>query len=158
MRHKIFQFEGKDGNWWFLTLLPLMLFFAIALYISWNKKNFSTIIPLLVQQLILYTVIFSSTDLGLRIRYGKNDYSFWKNLSLMLPGSILLLWIYSDESAAWILFAPSIIMVYFSVWLANHNPYNWIDKKLLKSASEDTSQNISSRLKRTKDFGGIKLK
>ena len=84
----------RDLQWWGFTLLPILIIIPIVLVYNWKFRNANQILLLLLQQLSAYSIILSSTDLGLKFKSKDKLGPIFFPLIIIIFASILLTCVY----------------------------------------------------------------
>lgn len=123
----------RTGDWWFFTFLPLIVF---GIIIFWSFDQVGSIFLLFTQQLFFFSLILSSTEIGLRFRvtsYQEEENKFkviWPSLLILIASALLLIGVYLREDIfnkfSLLLFGVSILCTIGSIWLSNQNIFSGI--------------------------------
>lgn len=125
---RMIPYRLKDLDAWTFLLLPIivMLFFMPIVFLV--NRSIEQISILLTQQLLIYSIIISTTDLGIKFK-SSEDYNITPPLLLMLSSLISLACLYIAEysiktsiSEIYQYLTVSIIITYFVILLASNNP------------------------------------
>ena len=123
---KFFVFGKRGIDWWFFTLLPIVVILFIAVYIyslDVGKQGVSReVFILITQQLLAYALILSCNELRLRAEAKEPYYPVCPPLFLILATLLLLSRIYTRQDYIALMFFLSVIMSYFAVLLYSNNP------------------------------------
>ena len=123
-----FKFEEREVDWWFFTLLPILLIICVSFVIFSVSKDFSEVVILATEQLLLYSIILSSADLGLKSRSKEKQLQIAHPFSLILFSFTTLVCFYINKKEPDYLFIIyiylflSIIVAFVSIVLYNNNP------------------------------------
>lgn len=129
---QLYDFKERDFDWWIFTLLPLVLTLIITPVIYAQIKNLTPIFILLIQQLLNYSIILSSTDLGLRSKSNRKKRQIAPPFLIILIALITLVCTYiyfeqiiDSDGLIYLSFLISIIFAYLSILLYNNNPESY---------------------------------
>jgi hypothetical protein len=130
LKREIFSFESRDFDWWCFTLLPVLIFIPISIFVFVKYSNLISVLLLITGQLLSYSTVLSSTDLGLRSKSNENkNHQIGRPflLIIFLFGALLNLYLNLDSISEsfqyvsfYLIFAT--ITTYISIYLYNHNP------------------------------------
>lgn len=67
MIKKLFEFQKRDFDWWFFTFLPIILILGLSIFMLqyWNIQKTLIVIS---EQLLLYSIVLTCTDLGIKFK------------------------------------------------------------------------------------------
>ena len=92
--------EDRGYDWWFFTLVPLMFSFIAAGILYFLGTPSLDVIIFLVEQIIVFSLILSTTDLGIRFKNKKaNQEPIGKSLLQIFLGLFLLVVFYIHKPA-----------------------------------------------------------
>lgn len=144
------KFEKRTMDWWIYTLLPIVLSFCLSFIIYSISKNFVQILLMLVQQFLSYSIILSSTDMG--ITKGQDRHSRGCPWLIVIFSLTVLVCVYINETviisdiwAPWLYLLVSIVMVYFSILSYNTNPES---SNLGPSSFSEQKNNVEEKAQR----------
>lgn len=163
---QVFDFQKRDLDWWFFTLLPIILTLLITPVIYSQIKSLIPILILLIQQLLNYSIILSSTDLGLRSKSNRKRRQIAPPFLIILISLITLVctYIYFEQivKSDWlkyISFTVSIIFAYLSILLYNNNPESYtLEPDVFIKAKEESEKKAQEIFESPKTESSIDAK
>ena len=146
---KIINFEFYDSDWWFFTLLPVVIAIIVSILAFWSFKNTNNALLIITKQLLSYSIILSSTDLSLKFKSSENKrYQIAPTLLLIFIALAVLIQFYTTNPESTtssfvsitIYLIISVILSYWSVYLYNHNPESITAAIITKSKGEQEKE------------------
>jgi len=153
-------FKEREADWWVYTLLPiiLILFFAFLVFLKIGEKNEFFI--MLIEQFLLYSIILSSTDVGLRSKSLEIKQRTAPPLLIIILAAIALTFFYTNKDVVinrlWIIsiyFMGSLITSFLSILLYYKNP-----ESSIFAPQKFTDQKARSEAQMEKEFKSPKRK
>lgn len=147
--------KKRTSDWWFFTLLPLMLFILIFFLVRADSKV--SMLVLLTQQFYFYSVILSSTEIGLRFKLNQDmeeENKFknsWQGIFILIFSSFLLGVSFFREDIfnnyRYYFFITSLIFTIGSIWLTNQNEYSGVGNFNFREQRNKKTEEFSKRVK-----------
>lgn len=155
--------ERRSPDWWFFTLIPLFIF-GIIIFLAY-LSGISDLSLLITQQLFFYSLILSSTEIGIRFRINQHEEEkmfkgCWSGFTILITSAILLPTTYLLEK----LFNENVILFLIisslctlgSVWMSNKNKYSGIPD--YSGEKKETQENFSKKVESTtEEYKGVKV-
>lgn len=124
----LYSFREREIDWWIFTLLPIVLIIIVSI-LMFDSFGFVSAIILFAQQILAFSIVLSSTDLGLKSRDIDNKQSIGIPLLIIIISLTGLIYFYLFEARLIesdykiiIGVSLSVLMSYFSILLYNNNP------------------------------------
>lgn len=162
----LFDFQKRENDWWFFALLPIFLTLIITPIIYSQLKSIEQILMVVMQQFLNYSIILSSTDLGLRSKSHRAKSQINPPLVIIFITLIALVctYIYYEQIlTSYILkfgtLIVSIIFAYTSILLYNNNPDSYYpDSEILINKKEESERKAQEKFESPKAESTIKAK
>jgi len=156
--------KKRSGDWWFFILLPLFVFGIISFLLYIDGK--SNIILPLTQYIYFYSLILSSTEIGLRsVMKAKlgSEVEFkgaWFGLLVLIISTILLMIIYFKEDIfnayPYMFFIISFFPLLGAIWSSNQNEYSIIPN--FREKRQENEENFSKKVETpVKEYREVKI-
>jgi len=125
--------QKRSLDWWFFTLLPIILLLLIIPVIYSIFNNAHQILILLIQQLLFYSIILSSTDLGLKTKSRDPKNQIAHSLFIILFAPIVLICVYINQETImelgnikYLYLCVSMLTGFSSILLYKDNPESYL--------------------------------
>ena len=125
------KIKKRTKDWWFFILLPLLVF-GVSNIFSYSSGE--ELIFIVVQQLFFYSLVLSSTEIGIRNRANLNEEQIqfrdiWSSVGIVIFSALFLIGVnQGDIFIKWKYFflIISIIFALGSILLSNQNDLSGI--------------------------------
>lgn len=163
---KFIEFQKRELDWWFFTLLPIILILSIGFFVYSTFGQLNEILILLSKQFLSYSVVLSSADLGLKSKIrGDTQYQISPPLLIIIIALMSLMYLYTNneitKSFFWIFFylIVSVFFAYFSILLYNNDPYSSnIGPKIFTENKEKDEEEAKRLFESPKTESKLKVK